>query len=453
MKSILKNIVVKILIIISKMILNKHKPFIIGVTGNVGKTSTKDSIYGVFLENVDKRIIRRSDKSMNSETGVPLTIIGKHSAWSNPLGWIYIFLYGIYVIYKKDYPKYLILEIGADKKDDIKDICDYIKLDIGVVTAFAKYPVHLENFSNRDELIREKRYLIEAIKNGGALIYNSGCIDTAKMIQEAYSEDTMNKSITKYSYGIEIGDVFVRNIINNINDKNVECRLFIKHINTTDNNFVADYNIVLNGVLGEAAILTSLPGLIIAQLLGFDIQRSILAMKDMKRPPGRMRVFDGQYGTTLIDDSYNSSPVAVQNGLNVLSEIKNRDRYTNIIVVLGDMMELGEMSPNAHSEIGELVGKTYIDKLITVGIRSREIRLSAIRNGILEKNTLEYANSIEAGRNIINMLSEGILPVGSIVYIKGSQSVRMERITKMLLNKGLDPADYLPRQEKAWLKR
>lgn len=68
------------LIIISKMIINKHKPFIIGVTGNVGKTSTKDVIYSVFVENIDKKLVRKSDKSLNSETGVPLTIIGQPSA-------------------------------------------------------------------------------------------------------------------------------------------------------------------------------------------------------------------------------------------------------------------------------------------------------------------------------------------------------------------------------------
>ncbi|MDI9355197.1 MAG: cyanophycin synthetase [Cyanobium sp. MAG06] len=361
---------------------------------------------------------------------------------------MYIIIYGIIVYFKRDYPKYLILEIGADKKGDIESICNYIKLDIGVVTAFAKYPVHIENFANRDELIREKRYMIESIKNGGALIYNSGCIDSAKMLQDAYKENTLHKNILQYSYGINIGDVFVKNIINNIDNKNVEARLFIKHINTENNNFVEDYNITLNGVLGDAAILTTLPGLIITQLLGFDIQRSILAMKDMKRPPGRMRVLDGQYGTTIIDDSYNSSPVAVQNGLNVLREIKSKDKYKNIIIILGDMLELGEMSLSAHSEIGEIIGKSGIDKLVTVGIRSRDIRLSAINNGLLEKNTLEYISSIEAGRNIINMIANGVLPHNSVIYIKGSQSIRMERVVKMLLNKDLDPSQYLVRQDR-----
>ncbi|MCX8513894.1 MAG: hypothetical protein ORN26_02685 [Candidatus Pacebacteria bacterium] len=79
MKAIFKNIIVNILIFEVRMILAKHKPFIIGVTGNVGKTSTKDAIYYSLIANLDKKLIRRSQKSLNSETGVPLTIIGKAS--------------------------------------------------------------------------------------------------------------------------------------------------------------------------------------------------------------------------------------------------------------------------------------------------------------------------------------------------------------------------------------
>ena len=85
MKAIFKNIIVSILIFEVRMILSKHKPFIIGVTGNVGKTSTKDAIYYSLIANLDKKSVRRSEKSLNSETGVPLTIIGKASGWNNPI--------------------------------------------------------------------------------------------------------------------------------------------------------------------------------------------------------------------------------------------------------------------------------------------------------------------------------------------------------------------------------
>ena len=448
MKAIFKNIIVSILIFEVRMILSKHKPFIIGVTGNVGKTSTKDAIYYSLIANLDKKSVRRSEKSLNSETGVPLTIIGKASGWNNPLSWLNIIFSGLVVYFKKDYPKYLVLEIGADRKNDIKDICEYISPDISVVTAFAKYPVHIENFKDKDELIREKRYLIEATKDNGKLIYNCECPDTIKMIQDAKNEGTLSPDITLYSYGINVGDVFVKNIINNTEDKNVSCKVIIND----DKNRIEE-DLTLDSVFGEAAILSSLPGIIISKLLNLKIKNTIESLRVMKRAPGRMRLLDGQHNTIIIDDTYNSSPIAVENGLKTLREMKIANPYINIITILGDMMELGDMSKQAHNDIGKIVAKSYIDKLIVVGIRSREVKSSAIENGLAEKNIYEYTDSTEASNNVMNILSEVLNKKGVIIYIKGSQSMRMERIVRALLDTSLDASDYLARQEKEWLRR
>ncbi|MCX8513893.1 MAG: Mur ligase family protein [Candidatus Pacebacteria bacterium] len=347
------------------------------------------------------------------------------------------------VYFKKDYPKYLVLEIGADRKNDIKDICEYIKPDIAVVTAFAKYPVHIENFKDKDELIREKRYLIEAIKDNGKLIYNCECPDTIKMIQDAKNEGTLSPNIDIYSYGINVGDVFVNNIINSIEDKNVSCKVIIN-----DDENKREEDIVLDSVFGEAAILSSLPGIMITKLLNLKIKNTIQSLRVMRRAPGRMRLLDGQNNITIIDDTYNSSPIAVENGLKTLREIKVANPYINIITILGDMMELGDMSMQAHNDIGKAVSKSYIDKLIVVGIRSKEVKSSAIENGLTEKNIYEYTDSTEASNNIMNILSEMFNKRDIIIYIKGSQSMRMERIVRTLLDNSLDPNEYLVRQEK-----
>ena len=317
-----------------------------------------------------------------------------------------------------------------------------------MVTAFAKYPVHIENFKDKDELIREKRYLIEATKDNGKLIYNCECPDTIKMIQDAKNEGTLSPDITLYSYGINIGDVFVDNIINNIQDKNVSCKVIIDD----DKNRIEE-DLTLDSVFGEAAILSSLPGIIISKLLNLKIKNTIESLRVMKRAPGRMRLLDGQHNTIIIDDTYNSSPIAVENGLKTLREMKIANPYINIITILGDMMELGDMSKQAHNDIGKIVAKSYIDKLIVVGIRSREVKSSAIENGLAEKNIYEYTDSTEASNNVMNILSEVLNKKGVIIYIKGSQSMRMERIVRALLDTSLDASDYLARQEKEWLRR
>src|ERR1039457_4348412 len=82
----LKRILIKILIIESRLILSKYKPFIVAVTGSVGKTSTKDAIYCVLKG--ESKYVRKSDKSMNTEIGLPLTVVGVPNAWKNLYGWL-----------------------------------------------------------------------------------------------------------------------------------------------------------------------------------------------------------------------------------------------------------------------------------------------------------------------------------------------------------------------------
>ena len=135
MKDLLKPLIIKALIWEAKLALARHKPFIIGVTGNVGKTGTKDAIYAVMKNHFHTR---RSEKSMNSEFGVPLTILGEKSGWNNPLRWLFILARGMFVPFQKEYPTHLVLEIGADRPGDIKSITSWIKPDITVVTPFGE---------------------------------------------------------------------------------------------------------------------------------------------------------------------------------------------------------------------------------------------------------------------------------------------------------------------------
>ena len=138
MKSFIKSLVITALTWEAKAVLARHKPYIIGVTGNLGKTTTKDAIYTVMK---DHYYVRRSEKSMNSEFGVPLTILGEKSGWNNPLKWALIITRGFFVPFAKEYPTHLVLEIGADRPGDIKHITSWIHPDITVVTQFGQVPV------------------------------------------------------------------------------------------------------------------------------------------------------------------------------------------------------------------------------------------------------------------------------------------------------------------------
>jgi UDP-N-acetylmuramoyl-tripeptide--D-alanyl-D-alanine ligase len=141
MKNILKKVVTSILLWESKIILKKYNPYVISITGSVGKTSTKDAIF-TALSTSD--YVRRSDKSFNSEIGIPLTIIGCDNGWSDPIAWLSNIFQGLeLIVFKSDYPKTLVLEVGADHPHDIESVSKWLQSDIVVMNKVGDIPVHL----------------------------------------------------------------------------------------------------------------------------------------------------------------------------------------------------------------------------------------------------------------------------------------------------------------------
>ena len=142
MKSILKKIISTIIKYEAVLIIKKYKPKIIAVTGSVGKTSTKDAIFAVMSSSF---FVRKSEKSFNSDIGIPLTILGCPNAWFDPIKWARNIFRGLeLIVFKHSYPEWLILEVGADRPGDIKEVSKWLKPNIVVLTAFAKVPVHIE---------------------------------------------------------------------------------------------------------------------------------------------------------------------------------------------------------------------------------------------------------------------------------------------------------------------
>ncbi|MDO8590711.1 MAG: cyanophycin synthetase, partial [bacterium] len=165
--------------------------------------------------------------------------------------------------------------------------------------------------------------------------------------------------------------------------------------------------------------------------------------------------------TTVIDDTYNSSPVAVAEALRTLAEVKvdaspsaqdlaqddpeARPRGRKI-AVLGDMLELGKYSIKAHEKAGkEAVGAA--DILVTVGLRARDIAMGALDNGMDEKNIFQFDDTKEAGKHVETIMAEG-----DIVLVKGSQGMRMERIVEEIMAHPEDKDILLVRQEEEWQK-
>ncbi len=429
MKSIFKTIITTVINFEAELILKKYKPGIIAVTGSVGKTSTKDAIFAVMSSSFS---VRKSEKSFNSDIGIPLTILGCSNAWFNPFIWISNILTGLkYIIFKCNYPKWLILEVGADRPGDIKKVTKWLKPDIVVLTAFAKVPVHIEFFKDRESVIREKRYLVEALKKEGTLIINGDDEDSLKI-----KENSKNISII---YGTNnLADIIATEIKNYYGpDENIEGITF-KVI--YQDNIVP---VVIKGSLGVKSIYSSLAAIAVGLTQKVNIVKSGEALLNLGISKGRMNIIEGIKNTTIIDDTYNSSPVALISALDTLNDIQIKSKARKI-AVLGDMMELGKHSVEEHYAAGKYVAKTC-DILITVGIRSRKIAEGALDGLLSEKSIFQFENSREAGKFLQDILREN-----DIILVKGSQSTRMEKVVEEVMLAPEKVDEYLVRQEKEW---
>ncbi|MFA6797644.1 MAG: Mur ligase family protein [Candidatus Paceibacterota bacterium] len=428
MKSIFKKVISSIIQFEAKLILKKYKPKIVAVTGSVGKTSTKDTIFSVMSTSFNTR---KSEKSFNSDIGIPLTILGCHNAWSDPFLWFKNIFIGVdLILFKNEYPDWLILEVGADRPGDIKQVTRWLKPDVVVVTAFAKVPVHIEFFNSREEIIREKRYLVEALKHDGTVIVNGDDIDAMNM-----RDMVKNNSIV---YGTDgLSDIIASNSSIHYSEKG----------QIDGVSFKADYKensvpIIIKGSLGDQNIYSALAAIAVGLSQKINLVKMGEALLNHETPKGRMKIISGIKNSIIMDDTYNSSPIALASALNTLKNIKTKGKK---IAVLGDMMELGKHSSEEHYTAGKMSSESC-DVLITVGLRSRKIAEGALDGGLSEKNIFQYDDSVSAGKFVQEIISDG-----DIVLMKASQSLRMEKAVEEIMAEPEKARGLLVRQEKEWL--
>lgn len=429
-KEILKKIVIKILELESRLVIKKYKPKIVAVTGNLGKTSAKDAIYTVLSGHF---FVRKSDKSFNSDIGIPLTILGCPTGWNNPAIWLKNILNGLGLIFLKNhYPKWLVLEVGADRPGDIKKISKWLRPDVVVVTGFGEIPVHVEFFPSVADLVKEKSYLIKALKKGGTAILGS---------DDKYSigmKENTDEKIVTYGFGEEASVKASHQSV--LYDENKLPTGMTFKLNYGPNSLPVN----IMGTAGRAQINSVLAALAVGVSEGLNIVSLAESVNKHETPPGRLRIIKGLKGSVILDDTYNSSPKAISEALDALAEIKTRGKK---LAILGDMMELGKYSRAEHEKAGEKATK-IVDILAVVGLRAKFIAEGAMAAGISKEKIFYFENSSEAGTYL-----NGLLGKGSIVLVKGSQSMRMERAVEKLMQNPENRADLLVRQEKEWLER
>lgn len=438
MKELLKKIIIYILQVESRLVLYKYKPKVIAITGSVGKTSTKDAVFAVISAFSS---VRKSEKSFNSEIGLPLTILGCPNGWSSPSLWLQNIWKGLRLVIRTEkYPKWLVLEVGVGKPGDMRRTASWLETDAVIITAIGETPSHIEFFNSRKHLIEEKSELIRTLKRDGILILNADDEDVLAM-----KTKTKNLIVT---YGFKEGADFIGSGDSILYNTAGEPEGVVFRIDEQGKSLPVQ----IEGVFGRNHVYASLAALALASGLKLNMLTAVNALKNYDVPAGRMRLLHGINESLIIDDTYNSSPLACESALKTLGEIhreiKSQGRK---IAILGDMLELGRHTVEAHKNIGKIARENLsenADILIVVGQRAESIKEGAVDAGMSAEKISEFLNSHQAGEFIKTFVQKG-----DIVLVKGSQGMRMERVVEAILLDQQNKEKLLVRQDEEWKKR
>jgi UDP-N-acetylmuramyl pentapeptide synthase len=429
MKAFFKSVIVAILTAEAKILLQRHKPIIIAVTGSVGKTSTKDAIYSILKKHVSAR---KSEKSFNSEIGVPLTVLGLPNAWNNPFLWLKNIVDGfLLAFFSKEYPAYLVLETGVDRPGDMQKLTTWVKPNIIVLTRLPNVPAHVEFFSSPEAVVAEKMRLVEALKPDGVVIYNHDdeIIQSQLPLIRQQAIGYSRFLPTHFTAGAD--SIFYRD------DVPAGMNFTVSHLGT-------DQMVRVGGAVGLPLIYTYTGAIAVAMQCGISLADAAQALGEHVPPPGRMRIIPGLKGTVIIDDTYNASPAAVEQALATIKELQFGKRK---IAVLGDMLELGRFSAREHERIGELVPAS-VTALFTVGVRAQKIAEGALASGMDEQYIFQHESADKAGREL-----QAFIEPGDIILVKASQGIRAEKIVEEIMAAPLEAPQLLVRQDTAWQER
>jgi UDP-N-acetylmuramoyl-tripeptide--D-alanyl-D-alanine ligase len=353
---------------------NRHNPRVIGITGSVGKTTTKELVAAVLARRYNTL---RSRGSYNNEIGLPLTLLQITSAHER-----------------------VVLEMGMYDVGEIADLARIARPHVGVVTNIG--PVHLERAGSMERIADAKTELVQALPPDGVAILNYDDPLVREMAQKT-------RARVLY-YGLSPKADLWASGIEGMGLEGIHFRLH--HGGETLHLRVP--------LLGRHSVHTALRAAAVGLVEGESWQEIIEGLQ-RGSPQLRLVAVDGINGSTLLDDSYNASPQSTLAALNLLDELDGRK-----IAVLGDMLELGNYEEEGHRKVGLRVIDS-VDVLITVGRLGRIIAKEAQRWGFPPSS----AYVLDDNAQTIELLQEIIVP-GDIVLVKGSRALRLEEVVMAL---------------------
>ncbi|HYL85957.1 MAG TPA: UDP-N-acetylmuramoyl-tripeptide--D-alanyl-D-alanine ligase [Candidatus Angelobacter sp.] len=363
---------------------------IAGVTGSVGKTTTKEILAALLGA---KLRVLKSEGNFNNEYGLPLTLLRLEET-----------------------DQAAVLEMGMSRRGELARLAAIARPDVGVVTRVA--PAHLEFFSSVDEIALAKRELIEGLNGRGS----TAVLNADDPRVAAFGAYAPGRVLT---YGIEKPAFFMAQ---QIEDRGALGSAF---------DYVSPEGRVRLDltVPGKHAIANALAALAAASVWGIGAAEAQHVLRSLRAPAMRGELLRFSNGAALINDSYNSSPAALQAMTELLAATPNFQRR---ILAAGEMRELGTASADLHREAGKFAAKTEkIEWIVGVSGDAAQIVEGAVAAGFPRARTKFFATPQEAAEFLGDLVK-----TGDLLLVKGSRGVKMEQIVEALIARHAAPGEF-----------
>ena len=363
----------------------------VGVTGSVGKTTTREMIFRALAPSFRTFV---TGKNYNNRLGVPITLS------SIP----------------RD-TETAVLELGMNTPGELGLISSLTNLDCAVITNIGD--AHMEYYGSRETIAREKLTITNGFRSGdpsSKVLFLNGDDPVLRALMEEIRPTVPYEIVT---FGLH-GDTTYSGLCVTCENG---CYLF---------DFAKNGKPLVSvrlSALGEHNILNAVAALAVADFFGADLKKAAESLAEFTGFKGRLERKE-QNGVLFIDDTYNASPVSMKAGLKVLSEISYGSGDGRKIAVLGDMLELGDTSDDLHGSVGEYAASLPITDFFLVGEKAKKI------GDALRKNGTHARLHEETTRDEVTETLRETLRPGDIVYLKASRRTELNKITEALLTNG-----------------
>ncbi len=421
----------KALRFLARAVIAKYDPKIVGITGSVGKTSAKEATVLVLGS---KFRVRGSEKNYNNEIGIPLTVLGSEGGGASFFGWMRVFAKGAFLlIFPWEYPEILVLEMAIDRPQDMDYLLSFVSPNVGVITNISSS--HEEFFGSLEDIAKEKWKLAEGVKKEGVVIVN-GDDENITKVRDGFSGRIV-------IFGFQEGaDVQATDANFNYSDRKISGISFkLNHQGK-----IVPFR--LPHILAFHQVYAVLAAVSVGMQFRINLVEMAQSLENFFPPCGRMNLLEGKNEINIVDDTYNSSPTSALAALRALATVSARRK----IVVLGDMLELGKESERRHFEVVAEVFSSGAELFFAVGRRMKEATQDYLRsNGRMdmdEKKVLYFSDPVSCAREL-----KKIVERNDLILVKGSQSMRMEKIVEEIMEKKFDARELLCRQSREWRKK